>query len=214
MSIKSVSEYRKEYLVASLDEDSADADPLKQFTQWFGEACQAGTGEPNAMVLSTADRDGNVSGRVVLLKGVEHDGFVFYTSYDSRKGLQLASNPRAALTFFWQPVERQVRVEGTVRKVPRKESVSYFNGRPADSRYSACISPQSCVIPDRAFLETMREGLILDLSGAPPHCPENWGGYLLKPRMIEFWQGRPHRLHDRLRYRLIRDTWIIERLAP
>lgn len=205
---------RKEYHFAFLDEKSMDADPLTQFSKWFAEAVDAEIEEPNAMVLSTCSQDGQVSGRVVLLKGVEQNGFVFFSNYDSRKGIQLASNPRAALTFLWNPIERQVRVEGKVVKISRKESEAYFNGRPADSRISACVSPQSCVIPDRSFLESMREGLILDLNGQPPQCPDNWGGYLLKPTMIEFWQGRAHRLHDRLCYRRAGNNWVVERLAP
>jgi pyridoxamine 5'-phosphate oxidase len=211
---KHISDLRKEYHIASLDEKSIDADPLKQFSRWFVQAVDAEIEEPNAMVLSTCDLDGNVSGRVVLLKGVEQNGFVFFSNYDSRKGIQLASNPKAALTFLWKAIERQIRVEGKVVKISRKESEVYFNSRPADSRISACVSPQSCVIPDRSFLESIRKGLILDLNGQPPQCPENWGGYLLKPTMIEFWQGRAYRLHDRLCYRRVGKKWILERLAP
>jgi len=211
---KQIAELRKEYLLSSLDEKSIDADPLKQFTRWFGDAVHAEIEEPNAMVLSTCGPDGVVSGRIVLLKGIENNGFVFFSNYDSRKGIQLASNPHAALTFLWYAIERQIRIEGRVVKLSRKESVAYFNSRPADSRISACISPQSCVIPDRSFLESMREGLLLDLDGASPLCPDNWGGYLLRPAMVEFWQGRAHRLHDRLRYRREGKGWIVERLAP
>jgi pyridoxamine 5'-phosphate oxidase len=211
---KPLSDLRKEYLFSSLDEKSIDADPLKQFSAWFEEAIHAEIEEPNAMVLSTADRDGNVSGRVVLLKGIDHNGFVFYTNYDSRKGLQLASNPKASLTFPWYAMERQVRVEGSVVKISRQESKAYFGSRPADSQVSACVSPQSCVIPDRSFLESMREGFLLDLDGDRPQCPDNWGGYLLKPTLVEFWQGRAHRLHDRLQFRLAGKKWLVERLAP
>ena len=212
--IKPLSGQRKEYLISSLDEKSLDADPLKQFSKWFGDALNAGIDEPNAMVLSTSDLNGNVSARVVLLKGIEDKGFVFFTNYDSRKGRQISSNPRAALTFLWYPMERQVRVEGKVVKVSRKESEAYFGNRPADSQLSACISPQSCVIPDRAFLESMREGLLRDLDGAQPACPGNWGGYLLRPTLVEFWQGRAHRLHDRIQYRRSGSKWVVERLAP
>ncbi len=209
-----LTDLRKEYLFASLDEKTAEADPLKQFSKWFGEAVLAEVEEPNAMVLSTADLAANVSARVVLLKGVEKGGFLFFTNYDSSKGIQIAANPRAALTFLWYAIERQIRVEGNVLKINRKESEAYFNSRPADSKLSACISPQSGIIPDRAFLESMREGLIRDLNGRSPRCPDNWGGYLLKPTRMEFWQGRAHRLHDRLQYRLAKKTWVTERLAP
>ncbi|MCX6307146.1 MAG: pyridoxamine 5'-phosphate oxidase [Bacteroidetes bacterium] len=205
---------RKEYLFSTLDEKAADRNPLKQFSIWFDEAIAAEIEEPNAMVLSTADHEGNVSGRVVLLKGLEQDGFVFYTNYESRKGMQLASNPKAALTFLWFSIERQIRVEGSVVKTSRLDTEEYFNSRPADSRISACVSPQSRVIPGRPFLESLRTEFIAHGNGQPPRCPEHWGGYLLKPVMIEFWQGRAHRMHDRLRYRLDGENWILERLAP
>ncbi len=211
---KKLADLRKEYLLSSLDERHVEADPLMQFTNWFDEAVKAEMEEPNAMVLSTCDLEGNVSARVVLLKGVEKCGFVFFTGYHSRKGLQLASNPKASLTFLWYPLQRQVRVEGKVVKIARRESEAYFNSRPSDSRISACVSPQSSIIPDRYFLESMREGFIHDLNGDPPQCPDNWGGYLLKPGLIEFWQGRAHRMHDRLQYRLQDRNWILERLAP
>ena len=211
---KPLSGLRKEYLISSLDEKSVDPDPLTQFSRWFEEAIHAEITEPNAMVLSTCDLEGNVSGRVVLLKDVEKKGFVFFTNYESRKGIQLASNPKAALTFPWYAIERQVRVEGSVIKLSRKDSETYFNSRPADSRISACVSPQSCVIPGRSFLESMREGFMLDLNGQSPECPANWGGYLLKPTLMEFWQRRAHRLHDRLQYRRSGAKWILERLAP
>jgi pyridoxamine 5'-phosphate oxidase len=208
------SETRKEYLFSKLDHPESGMDPLEQFSRWYGEAVAAKTEEPNAMILSTSGKSGIVSARVVLLKGVERNGFVFFTNYDSRKGEQLAYNPRAALTFFWPKVERQVRVEGKVVKVSRRESNAYFNSRPLDSRISACVSPQSSVIPDRSFLEAMREGFILDLDDQEPECPPNWGGYLLKPSLIEFWQGRAHRLHDRIRFRKKGALWTVERLAP
>jgi pyridoxamine 5'-phosphate oxidase len=211
---KTIAALRKEYLLSSLDEKLVNPDPLKQFSLWFDEAIHASVEEPNAMVLSTADADGNVSGRVVLLKGIEDHGFVFFTNYGSQKGLQMAANPKAALTFLWYAMERQVRVEGRVVKAGRAESETYFNSRPFDSRISACISRQSAVIPDRTFLESSRENFIHDMEGKLPECPENWGGYLLIPTMIEFWQGRAHRLHDRLRYRLNGESWILERLAP
>jgi len=211
---KRISDLRKEYHASSLDEQLVQPDPLLQFEIWFNEAFESGMEEPNAMVLSTADPKGNVSARVVLLKGIENEGFVFFTGYQSKKGMQLFSNPKAALTFHWHSPERQVRVEGKVLKISRKATVEYFNSRPFDSRVSACVSPQSSVIPDRAFLESMREGFLLDLQGLPPVCPDSWGGYCLKPLVVEFWQGRAHRLHDRIRYRKYHQRWIIERLAP
>jgi pyridoxamine 5'-phosphate oxidase len=207
-------ETRKEYMFSTLSDFAVVKNPLDHFSDWLDEADREGVEEPRAMVLSTTDPGGGVSGRVVLLKGIEKGGFLFFTNYESRKGVQLAANPLAALTFFWPKVERQVRVVGKVVKVSRRESVSYFNSRPVDSRISACISPQSSVIPDRAFLEAMREGFLLDLNGHAPECPENWGGYRLKPALIEFWQGRVHRLHDRLRYIRHGSKWMVERLAP
>ena len=211
---KRLSDLRKKYHFTSLQEDSVTSDPLQQFKVWFKEALKSGTEEPNAMVLSTADPEGNVSARVVLLKGIDQGGFVFFTNYHSRKGMQIESNPKAALTFHWQGIERQIRVEGVIKKTSRKESETYFNSRPADNRVSTCISPQSSVIPDREFLESMREGFILDLEGAVPQCPPDWGGYRLKPTLVEFWQGRAHRLHDRIQYRKSGKKWIVERLAP
>ncbi len=211
---KNTASIRKEYRRAVLDERGVFADPMKQFAAWFDEAVLAGLDEPNAMVLSTAEPGGPVSGRVVLLKGTDEEGFIFYTNYESRKGIQLTLNPVAALTFFWSALERQVRVEGKVSRVSRRESVEYFNSRPLDSRISACVSPQSCVIPDREFLQGMREGFLLDSGGMEPVCPDNWGGFRLKPNRVEFWQGRPHRMHDRLCYRRSATGWILERLAP
>lgn len=189
-------------------------DPLIHFNLWLKEAHEADLPEPEAMVLSTTDLSGHVTARVVLLKGSDHRGFQFFTNYHSRKGLQLAENPKAALTFLWRPMERQIRVEGKVKQLSRKESVAYFNTRPIESRINASISPQSAVIPDRAFLTGMREGFILDLQGEPPVCPENWGGYVLRPETVEFWQSDPFRLHDRLRYRRKGKLWITEILAP
>ena len=212
--INHLPENRMEYLLSSLVEKSMEADPLAQFSRWFKEAAEAEVEQPDAMILSTSGPSGNVSARVVLLKGIDKGGFVFFTNYDSRKGMQLASNPNAALTFPWLTLQRQVRVEGKVTRVTRRESSEYFNSRPIDSRISASISPQSCVIPDRRFLESMRAGLLLDLDGRPPECPSNWGGYRLKPVLVEFWQGRAHRLHDRIQYRQSKNQWIRERLAP
>jgi len=205
---------RKEYERAFLDETKVNSDPFLQFDLWFTEALQANVDEPNAMVLSTANLSGEVSARVVLLKGLELGMFTFFTHYGSRKGIVLAENPRAALTFHWKEVERQVRVEGIVTRISRAASRAYFSSRPRDSRISAMISPQSCRIPDRAFLEALRKGALLDLGDKEPECPPDWGGYQLKPGLIEFWQGREHRLHDRIVYKRKGNAWTIERLAP
>lgn len=180
----------------------------------MGEAIKGNIDEPNAMVLSTADCQGNVSARYVLLKEFSKNGFIFFSNYESQKAIQLRENPKAALTFLWKPLERQVRIEGTVVKINRNESRAYFDSRPLESRISACISPQSSIIPDRDFLLALRDGFILDLQGRPPRCPENWGGYRLKPQLMEFWQGREFRLHDRTRYQLVNKKWVTEILAP
>lgn len=212
MNIK-IRNLRKEYLFQPLMEKGLVSDPLQLFRNWFEDAVKAEVEEPNAMVLSTADQKGNVSARVVLLKDVDLGGFVFFSNYTSHKGRQLEVNAKAALTFHWKEIGRQVRVEGRVKKVARKYSTDYFNSRPLDSRISAIASPQSRVIPDRQFLEALREGVLLDLGEADPVCPDVWGGYLLKPVLMEFWQGREHRLHDRIQYRLVGKRWIMERLA-
>ena len=214
MMNKEINRLRKEYLSGSLDENEIDKDPMIQFESWFLQAVTAGLPEPNAMVLATSGSSGRVSSRVVLLKGIEEGRFLFFTNYESRKGQQLAENPQASLLFFWKELERQIRVEGTVKKYPRKKSVDYFNQRPMESRISALISPQSAVIPDRMFLEAMWQGAMLDLAGKDPECPSNWGGFQLKPDLIEFWQGRENRLHDRIQFTQSRGRWILERLAP
>jgi len=207
--------------LAGLEIAEVDPDPIGQFERWFKEAVAAALPEPTAMALATATPAGRPSVRMVLLKGVDQRGFVFYTNHESRKGQELAANPLAALTFWWPPpVHRQVRVEGRVERVPLEESEAYFRTRPVGSRLGAWASPQSSVIPGRDVLERRYETLAAryggDAADAEVPLPPFWGGYRLTPDVIEFWQGRENRLHDRLRYTRERPTapWTIERLAP
>jgi pyridoxamine 5'-phosphate oxidase len=211
----SVADLRMEYARAGLTEEHIDPDPIRQFGIWFTEAQEAGLPEPNAMTVASASREGVPSARIVLLKGFDERGFVFYTNYDSQKGRELTDNPRAALTFYWAALERQVRVSGTVNMVSREESQRYFDSRPLGSRLGASLSRQSEVIPDRSVLEAEFARLqAAHVDGDVP-LPSFWGGYRVAPSSIEFWQGRLSRLHDRLRYaRQPDNTWRIERLSP
>ena len=204
---------RQEYMRAGLHEKDLHADPLEQFGHWFEEALSSGIALPNAMTLATATRNGRPSARTVLLKGYDSRGFVFYTHYRSRKGLELEENPRAMLLFCWEDLERQVGIEGGVTRVSPAESDEYFGSRPLGSRLSATISPQSEVVASRVALETALEDAAKRHAGSPPR-PTNWGGYRLAPERFEFWQGRKDRLHDRLCYRSVSGGWKIERLAP
>jgi pyridoxamine 5'-phosphate oxidase len=212
----SLAELRENYTRGGLDEAAVDANPIAQFEIWFAEARRAGLKEPNAMTLATATPDGRPSARIVLLKEVDETGFVFYTNYESRKAHELRENPRAALTLYWAELERQVRVEGTVERVSRRQSERYFQSRPKGSRLGAWASHQSSVIPNRKLLEVRLRDLdsrYSEIEEVP--LPEFWGGYRVEPEVIEFWQGRPNRLHDRLRYSRDRDNlWRLERLAP
>jgi pyridoxamine 5'-phosphate oxidase len=208
-----LAQVRTDYALKTLDERDVDRDPMKQFGVWMVEAIHSQVPEPTAMSLATVDARGRPSARIVLLKGVDPRGFVFYTNYASRKARELAANPAAALTFMWKELERQVRIEGTVEKVARAESEEYFATRPLGSRIGAWASPQSEVIANRAWLELRWEEQRLEHGENPP-LPPHWGGYRLRPDYVEFWQGRRSRLHDRVAYTRTNDAWKTARLAP
>jgi pyridoxamine 5'-phosphate oxidase len=197
-----------------LSERTFHLNPIQQFRRWFRAVRRAGLAEPNAMTLATSTADGHPSARMVLLKGIDERGFLFFTNYESRKGRELAANPHAALVFYWREVNRQVRVAGRVSKLPAAESDAYFATRPPGSRIAALASRQSSVIASRAVLETRFAELKAGYPNDGPPRPINWGGYCVHPDEIEFWQQGPNRLHDRLRYRKIRGAWILERLSP
>ena len=206
---------RKEYMQRGLDEGDVDTNPFRQFAAWFDEARAASSIEPNAMALATVGADGRPSLRMVLLKGADERGFVFYTNYESRKGRELADTPWAALTFFWPEMERQIRIEGRVEPVSAEESDAYFHSRPVGSQLSASASRQSAVIAGREELEQRVAALSAQYQNQEIPRPETWGGFRVIPDAIEFWQGRANRLHDRLRYRLLASGgWQIERLSP
>lgn len=205
---------RREYQRGELLETDISPDPLEQFARWFADAQSAGEMEPNAMTLATADSAGLPSARIVLLKEFDARGFVFFTNYQSRKGGQLKDNPHAALVFFWAKLERQVRIEGRVRRVTQAESDAYFQERPRPSRIGAWASHQSRSIASRHELEHQDTAMIEQFADNPIPRPDFWGGYRLTPRLIEFWQGRPSRLHDRLEYVRQGGKWRIERLQP
>ena len=210
----SVANLRREYRRAGLDEALIDADPLHQFGTWFLEAQTAGIEEPNAMTLATASPDGRPSARTVLLKGFDERGFAFYTNYESHKGRDLLDNPRAALLFYWKELERQVRLTGPIERMSREETEQYFRSRPIGSQVGALVSRQSQVVASRAALEEAFARLEAEYAGRPIPLPDYWGGFRLQPADFEFWQGRPNRLHDRLRYRPEGGSWRIERLSP
>lgn len=210
-----ISHFRKEYTLAGLTENELERNPFEQFKKWFTQAVASDIIEPTAMTLATATRSGKPSARIVLLKSFDEDGFVFFSNYKSRKGRELAANRAAALVFYWAAVERQIRITGTVKKVSRKESEAYFRSRPEGSRVAAWVSKQSQVIDGRSGLEENIARVTARFAKNEIPLPPNWGGYRLVPAEIEFWQGRPSRLHDRLRYSLQKNrSWKIERLSP
>ncbi len=210
----SIGDLRRDYAKARLDESSVSADPIVEFARWFEEAVKAELHEPNAMTLATANAEGVPSARIVLLKGFDQRGFVFFTDYRSRKGTELAENPRAALVFYWGELERQVRIVGSTTQTDRQESEAYFRSRPRGSRLGAWISHQSQVIAGREELDERVPELERRYPGDDVPLPPYWGGFRLRPDSIEFWQGRASRLHDRIRYVRNGDIWRIERLSP
>jgi len=213
--MSSISDLRKEYSKKSLSENEVALDPLSQFEQWWLDAEASGIEEMNAMTLATASSDGIPSARIVLLKGFDQSGFVFFTNYSSFKARQLEENPRASLVFFWKDLERQVRILGLVEKLEASASDEYFDTRPEGSKIGAWASPQSQVIPGRSWLEDLERKFKESFKGKKIQRPEGWGGYRVRPIHFEFWQGRTNRLHDRLQYTLEEGgNWKIERLAP
>jgi pyridoxamine 5'-phosphate oxidase len=215
VSTSTIADIRKEYKLQTLSEKDILKDPIAQFSKWWQETINAGIDEPNAMTLSTASADGMPDGRIVLLKGFDEKGFAFYTNYNSAKGQQLLENPRATLVFFWKELERQVRISGLVSLAPGNMSDDYFNSRPPGSRIGAWASPQSETIDSREWLEANERRISEVWVGKTIPRPGHWGGYVVKPVKMEFWQGRPSRLHDRMLYSLqTSGGWKIERLAP
>jgi pyridoxamine 5'-phosphate oxidase len=215
VSTLTIADIRKEYKLQTLSEKDVLKDPLAQFNKWWQETINAGIEEPNAMTLATSSADGMPDGRIVLLKGFDEKGFAFYTNYNSTKGQQLLENPRASLVFFWKELERQIRISGLVSLAPGNMSDDYFNSRPLGSRIGAWASPQSEMIESREWLEANERRISEVWVGKTIPRPGHWGGYVVKPIKIEFWQGRPSRLHDRILYSLQPSgAWKIERLAP
>lgn len=213
MDDKDIQNLRRQYSKSTLSVSSVSKDPFKQFEKWFQDVLNSGFLEPNAMTLATASKTGKPSARIVLLKGIHDDGFVFYTNYKSKKGKDIEDNPYGSLLFYWDRLERQVRIEGKIEKVTKQESEEYFNTRPYKSRVGAWASKQSTVIESRSAI--VREFLkyMMKFKSHVP-LPDVWGGYRLIPDSFEFWQGRPNRLHDRVRFTKNKSGWKIERLAP
>lgn len=210
----SLADLRRDYSLAGLLEKDLAKEPFRQFEKWFQEAEAAKVPEPNAMVCSLATKDGRPSSRIVLLKGLDGRGFVFFSNYESRKGRELSENPRASLLFPWISMERQIVVEGVVTKLTREESDAYFHSRPRGSQLGAWVSQQSSIVPSRTHLDEALKQVEQKYAGKEVPMPPYWGGYRVAPETVEFWQGRRNRLHDRLRYRRDKNEWVIERLAP
>lgn len=210
----SLHQMRQEYAAGSLNETNMPHNPMEVFNVWLDFAINSGLTEPNAMTVATATADGKPSARVVLLKEVNDNGFVFFTNYMSRKGRELIVNPEVAIVFDWHNLERQVRVEGRAEKLSSEESEAYFNERPEDAKIGAWASPQSKIVKDREELEKHLEEIEEQFEDMPVHRPSHWGGYLIRPSVIEFWQGRPSRMHDRIVYYKTEDGWTMHRLAP
>ena len=211
---KDIASIRRDYQMASLDEAASAAHPMDQFTHWWEDATTSNIDEVNAFVLSTVDANRAPASRVVLLKGYTTEGFIFFTNYDSGKGKEITANPNVAMNFFWKELERQVRITGTIKKISAEESAEYFHSRPLGSQVGAWSSPQSQVIPNREFLEkSFEENTEKYKEGIVP-LPPHWGGYIVHPTQVEFWQGRSSRLHDRIRYSFENHQWTKVRLAP
>lgn len=214
MDKEKLQKLREDYSKHSLDESDVSSDPIEQFEKWIKEALKAEVPEPNAMTLSTVGAGNKPHSRVVLLKGIENDEFVFYTNHKSDKGAEIAQNPNVALCFLWLELERQVRIEGKAEKLSEDESEAYFKKRPYKSQIGALASDQSSVVPNRAFLEDRFKELEEIYSEGNVPKPESWGGYRVKPEVLEFWQGRRSRLHDRIKFEKVGDKWDIKRLSP
>tara|TARA_R110002096_G_scaffold329006_6_gene523081 strand:- start:47639 stop:48283 length:645 start_codon:yes stop_codon:yes gene_type:complete len=205
---------REDYSLSSLDESDVLQNPIEQFKQWIQEALKAGVPEPNAMNLATVDNEGRPHSRIVLLKGFDENGFVFFTNYASDKGREIEANHNVSICFFWIELERQVRIDGVAKKITKAESEAYFKSRPHKSQVGALASNQSEVVENRLFLEQKFEKLEAEFVEGEVPMPETWGGYVIEPSVIEFWQGRRSRLHDRIKYERKADNWIIKRLSP
>jgi pyridoxamine 5'-phosphate oxidase len=212
--MQNIADIRKDYKLQTLLEADVAPDPITQFGKWWEEAVNSAIDEVNAMTLATIDKNNMPSARIVLLKGYDKNGFVFFTNYQSHKGEQLLQNPSACLVFFWRELERQIRITGKVEKISGKDSDAYFTSRPAGSRIGAWASPQSSVIANRTVIEEKLKDLEQQFGDNNIPRPPHWGGYIVKPIQIEFWQGRPSRLHDRMQYTLQEGSWVVERLAP